>query len=81
MRRIMGILAIVLGVWIGAEVLTQGVDQAFGGVFARFGLSQKLSKSDGERINPDGVPLPAAQRYRGAFDRGIERVDEALEKQ
>ena len=71
----MGILAIVLGVWIGAEVLTKGVDHAFGGVFAN------LSKSDGERIDADSVPVRAATRYRSAFDRGIDRVDEALEKQ
>ena len=81
MGRILGILAIVLGVWLGAEVLTKGVDQAFGGIFANLGLSQKASESDGERLDPKSVPLRAADRYRSSFDRGIERVDQALEGQ
>ena len=81
MGRIIGILAIVRGVWLGAEVLTKGVDQAFGGIFANLGLSQKVSKSDGERIDSKSVPLRAAERYRSGFDRGIERVDRALEGQ
>jgi hypothetical protein len=75
--RIFGILAIVLGIWVGAEVMNKGVDQAFGGIFAKFGLSA----SDGERIDSRSVPVRAAEKYRSGFDRGIERVDKALENQ
>ena len=81
MSRIFGILAIVVGVWIGAEVMTKGVDQAFGGVFARFGLTDTVSRTEDGRIDGDTVPGRAAERYRSSFDRGIERVDRALQRE
>ncbi len=34
MGRIFGILLIVIGVWVGAEVYREGVDGAFGGALA-----------------------------------------------
>ncbi|MEE9281729.1 MAG: hypothetical protein V3V67_16275 [Myxococcota bacterium] len=49
MGRLFGILAIVLGVWIGLEVYTKGTDQAFGGIFA--GLMDPVSDSE---PSPDG---------------------------
>jgi hypothetical protein len=76
----LGILAIVLGVWIGAEVMMKGTDQAFGGLFARLGLSNALEKSEGERIDSRTVPVRAADRLRGAYDRGIERVEKQLDE-
>ncbi len=36
MAKIFGVLLIVLGVWIGMEIYTKGMHDAFGGVFARF---------------------------------------------
>ncbi|MEE8557518.1 MAG: hypothetical protein V3T14_06495 [Myxococcota bacterium] len=79
MGRIFGILAIVVGVWIGAEVMNKGVDQAFGGVFARLGLSDRVSRTEDGRIDGDTVGGRAAKQYRSSFDRGIERVDKALQ--
>ena len=81
MGRMLGILAIVLGVWLGVEVMTKGVDHAFGGLFARFGLSERLAPSDGERIDAEDVPVPGARRYRSGFDRAIERADKVLESE
>ncbi len=49
MGRLFGILAIVLGIWIGLEVYTKGTDQAFGGVFA--GLMDPVSDYE---PSPDG---------------------------
>ncbi len=40
MSKLFGILALVLFVWIAAEVATRGVDGAFGGVFASDGAKQ-----------------------------------------
>jgi hypothetical protein len=34
MAKAFGILLIVIGVWVGAEVFTKGVDGAFGGAFS-----------------------------------------------
>jgi hypothetical protein len=36
MAKIFGVLLIVLGVWIGMEIFTKGMDQAFGGALAGF---------------------------------------------
>lgn len=36
MGRLFGILLILLGIWVGLEVYTEGADRAFGGFFARF---------------------------------------------
>jgi hypothetical protein len=36
MGKAFGILVIVVGVWVGAEIYTQGVEGAFGGLFAGF---------------------------------------------
>ncbi len=36
MAKIFGVLLIVLGVWIGMEIYTKGMHDAFGGAFARF---------------------------------------------
>jgi hypothetical protein len=34
MAKAFGILMIVLGVWLGLEIFTNGMDSAFGGIFA-----------------------------------------------
>jgi len=35
MAKIFGVLLIVLGVWVGMEIYTKGMDEAFGGALAR----------------------------------------------
>ncbi len=81
MGRIVAILALVLCVWTGAEVMLHGMHGAFGGLFVRLGVAAALEKSDGSRINSRSVPVKGAERMRGAHQRGIDRVDEALEGQ
>ena len=78
MGKVFGILLIVVGVWVGAEVMMKGTHGAFGGLFARLTSSEALEKSDGERIDSRAVPVRAAERYRGAFDAGINRAERAL---
>ena len=78
MGKVVGILLIVLGVWVGAEVMTKGTHGAFGGLFAKVSGSGALEKSDGERIDSRAVPVRAADSYRGAFDAGINRAERAL---
>jgi hypothetical protein len=36
MAKIFGVLVIVLGVWVGMEIYTKGMHDAFGGALARF---------------------------------------------
>lgn len=40
MGRLIGIVLIVLGIWVGLEVYQKGTEHAFGGALAGFGSSQ-----------------------------------------
>ena len=70
MGRIFGILCVVVGLWIGAEIYREGVDHAFGGAFAR-------------RAPPVGHPertLPqrAGQSVRDSLALEAQRHERAL---
>ncbi len=77
MGRIAGILFMVLGIWVGMEIFTQGVDAAFGGVFARW-----------SHVDTDADPLPAdrspaqriGDRVRESLGQGAKRTEEPLER-
>lgn len=75
MAKVFGILLIVLGIWVGLEVMTEGSAGAFGGWFAKTGLV------DQERAP---APAPAAQRAANAVGRaysaGENRVDRQLDQ-
>ena len=77
MSRIVGILAIVLGVWIGMEVFTKGTSGAFGGLLVRLGIE----KSTGERIDSRSVPTRFTERHYSAHQRGIDRVERQLDEE
>ena len=81
MGKVIGILAIVLGVWGGAEVMMKGTHGAFGGLFVRLGIVQALEKSDGERIEAETVPVRAAERLRSAYETGIDRTERLVDDQ
>lgn len=76
MGRIAGILFMVLGIWVGMEIFTQGMDGAFGGIFARWSYA-----------DVDAATLPADRsraqrigaRVRESFDQGARRTEEPLE--
>lgn len=55
MGRIFGLLMIVAGMYLGAEIYTKGIDHAFGGVLA--GLNDPLQSQTGGH--------PADQRTLG----------------
>lgn len=55
MGKIFGLLLIVAGMYLGAEIYTKGIDAAFGGVFA--GLA--------DPIEPGGVGHEADDRTLG----------------
>jgi hypothetical protein len=77
MGRILGILAIVVGVWIGAEVYTKGVDGAFGGIFA--GAMDPLSTYES---TPDGrSPVQnITDNVRDNIERGADRTRRGVER-
>jgi hypothetical protein len=71
MGRIFGILFIVLAVWTGVEVYTEGFGGAFGGLVARLGWAEPES--------PPPVPERAARAFEDAYRASEERVRRQLE--
>lgn len=60
MGKVFIILMIVVGVWIGMEVFTEGTDGAFGGIFATAGGSE-----------PRVAAEPPVQRIRARVQRDL----------
>ena len=48
MGKIFGILLIVLGIWVGLEIMTEGSDRAFGGL---------LSGGSADVVEPASAPV------------------------
>jgi len=61
MAKMFGVLLIVLGVWIGMEIYTKGMHDAFGGAFARFE----------EPIHPSGRTSYDQGAERGSLARRV----------
>ena len=77
MGKMFGILAIVVGIWIGIEVYTKGMDAAFGGVFA--GLTDPVSDYE---PSPDGRS-PAQRigdKVQDSINLGAERTRRGIER-
>ena len=57
MAKAFGILVIVVGIWVGLTVFTEGTDAAFGGLFAGSekevadGSGQPITRHVEERVN------------------------------
>lgn len=49
MGKVFGILLIVVALWIGLTLFTEGTDAAFGGIFA---------SNENDVADPSGRPLP-----------------------
>jgi hypothetical protein len=78
MSKVFVMLLMVLGIWGAAELMWKGPDQAFGGVLVDLGLADALRKSDGTPIQSKNAGVKAADRYRSAYDTGIDRAERAL---
>ena len=71
MGKLFGIILLVLGIWLGVEVFTEGVDGAFGGIFASGSADEAPpTRSTSER---------AADSVRRAYSESVDRVDRQLE--
>ena len=60
MAKVLGILVIVLGVWIGMEIFTKGTDEAFGGLFAAGGAREAGTAAE-----------PPVQRIRSRVEQDM----------
>jgi len=67
MAKIFGILLIVVGVWIGLEIYTNGMDEAFGGVFASFGEPRKPGEPKGS------IPQRVGTKVQSEVNDAMER--------
>ena len=72
MGKIWVIGAIVVAVWVGLEIQTNGVEGAFNGLFAPAGMEEA------EAIT--STPQRAGDRVRQAFQEGEERNNRLLEQ-
>lgn len=73
MGKLFAIVLIVIAVWVGLTVYTQGTDQAFGGLFARFSGSSAL-----DAPATRSTPHRAGDAFQRAYDESEDRVDRAL---
>lgn len=71
MAKIFGVLLIVLGVWIGMEIYTKGMDQAFGGVFAGF------AETNGADAAPRGSVV---QRARDKVESSMQHAEDGADR-
>lgn len=69
MGRLIALILIVLGIWVGVEVYTEGIGGAFGGIFA------STFEAPATRSTPDR----AADAFQRAYNSSEERVDRLLE--
>jgi hypothetical protein len=72
MQKIFGILFIVLAIWVGLEVYTEGTARAFDGLFVRLGVAEEPAADEGPYKN---AGERAADRLRGAYQAGMDRGD------
>ena len=71
MGRLFGLCVIVLGLWAAAEMYTNGLSNAFGGVLA----------SSHTARNTASASRRAANAFQRAYDTSEQRVDRLLEQQ
>jgi hypothetical protein len=73
MQKIFGVLLILLAVWVGIEIYTQGMDGAFGGLFASHSGTQRGPQTGG------GLPDQVRDRVKGAVRTNEERTLQHME--
>lgn len=64
MGKWVGIAFIVLGIWIGMTIFTEGTDRAFGGLFASPAASQAPSESPMDRVRREAEAARELQEQR-----------------
>jgi hypothetical protein len=72
MGKLIGLLLIVLGVWIGVEVYDKGVDHAFGGLFAWF--DTPLQRADeGHEVQRGSLAQRVGAKVQSDINAGARR--------
>ena len=68
MGKIYGIVLIVVGIWVGMTIYTEGLDHAFGGVFTKLG-----AEPAGRDVRPPTERI--RDRVQSATDERTERIE------
>ncbi len=68
MGKIYGIVLLVVGIWVGMTIYTEGLDNAFGGVFSKLG-----GESVGRDVRPPTERI--RERVQSAADERTERIE------
>lgn len=72
MGRVFGLLLLVGALWVGLEIFNEGMDGAFGGVFARGADAGAAESTSAARRAGDAVER--------AHERSHDRLERALEE-
>jgi len=73
MRRVFVFLFLIVAIWVGLEVYTQGVGGAFGGLF-----SDLPGASFADAPANHSTPDRAADAFQRAYNKSEERVEHQL---
>ena len=73
MQKIFGILFILVAVWIGIEVYTEGTDRAFGGLFASHSPTPASAQTGGPLT--DRVHDRVSNAMRTREERTLQQTD------
>ena len=72
MQRLIGIALIVAVVWVGVSIYSEGIDQAFGGIFSRFSSAPAQQR--------DSMLKRVQRSGSNARDRQLDRIERQLGK-
>jgi len=81
MAKAFGILLLVLGVWLGVEIMTNGMDGAFGGIFAQ-GDGATAAEPPIQRMRSrvqESMKATSARTNRGIGDDAAEEDVELID--
>ena len=73
MAKLLAIVLMVIAIWVGVTVFTEGSDRAFGGLFAGSSDSSTLEATEARSTRER-----AGDALQRAYDESEDRVDRAM---
>ena len=73
MGKLIAIVLMVVAIWVGVTVFTEGADRAFGGLFAGF-VGSSAADAPANRSTPER----ARHAVQHAYDESGDRLDRAM---
>ena len=79
MGKMFGILMVMAAVWVGMTVYSQGVDQAYGGLFAGNGGREQVAQSQRRGPVTERVRVKVSGQFQDHESAMNRRLDSAFE--